>query len=394
MVVDLSGIRTAQPLKYNPLLVSGDEVYVPRVKDEVILLGEVVAPTTFAVPVGANLSLLKLLGKAGQALTPQADRSQAIVLKKGQPPIHVDLHSLLVEGDLSKDVPLTGGEVVVIKEAEKISVIGEVNSPTTFPSSRPVTLLEALAAAGGFTPQADLKAARIVSADGTARTVDIDALWRTGTMPADAQVRPGDVLVIPKSKPQMVLVMGAVTQSTTLDLRGQEDVRLLQALTIAGPTAASDLQRVSVYRGDKCIVVDARSIIEQGNLADNIRLQADDVVYVPESKGVYVLGGVNRPGKIHMRPDMTLLDAIAAAGGALPRAQLARVVVARVRPDGTAEHIRVNLAVYTKGQVPEPVKLKAGDIVYVPYRGQPTTDVWRLLRDSLWVIGTIVSITR
>jgi len=393
-IVDLSGIRTAEPIENNPLLASGDEVYVPKVEEEVVLLGEVEAPATFSIPVGADLTLLKLLGKVGQALTAKADRSQAIMLKPGQPATFIDLHALLIEGDLSKDIRLTGGEVIVIKEARKVSVVGEVNTPTTFHTSRPITVLEALAAAGGFTENADLRAAQIVSADGTSRSVDIEALWTTGALPVDVEIRPGDVLMLPEAEPEHVLVLGAVEKPAVLDIRKQKHPHLLAALTLAAPTPAGNLERVSVYRGDQCMVVDARGIIEQGILADNIELQADDVVYVPEIDAVYVLGGVQTPGKVYLRPDMVLLDALVAAGGTVPRAHLAGVVVSRARPDGIAEHVRVDMSVIKRGGVPEPFQLKGGDIIYVPYTAKPGKTIWTLLRENLWLVSTIISLTR
>jgi polysaccharide export outer membrane protein len=81
---------------------------------------------------------------------------------------------------------------------------------------------------------------------------------------------------------------------------------------------------------------------------------------------VYVTGAVTRPGKIPMERRMTVVDAIAEAGGFDPyRAKLSRVSVLRV--DGDTQRIyRLDLSRILAGEDKAPFYLKPFDVVHVP----------------------------
>ena len=85
------------------------------------------------------------------------------------------------------------------------------------------------------------------------------------------------------------------------------------------------------------------------------------------SKVVYVIGEVGRPGKYIMRGDaIKLREAILAAGLPTPIAALSRVHV--IKPDLTNPRVRkVNLKrILYKGKLKDDVDLAAGEIVVVP----------------------------
>ncbi len=85
------------------------------------------------------------------------------------------------------------------------------------------------------------------------------------------------------------------------------------------------------------------------------------------SKVVYVIGEVNRPGKFIMRGDaIKLREAILAAGLPNPRAAISRVHV--IKPDLNDPAVRViNLKrILYKGKLKDDVDLAAGEIVVVP----------------------------
>ena len=98
----------------------------------------------------------------GGGLTEGADLGSAMILRSGEPVMHVDLRGLLEEGDLTQNEVLLAGDVIVVREAGKISVLGEVNAPQSFQVTEPVSVVEALALAGSTTPDADLRRALVV----------------------------------------------------------------------------------------------------------------------------------------------------------------------------------------------------------------------------------------
>jgi polysaccharide export outer membrane protein len=87
---------------------------------------------------------------------------------------------------------------------------------------------------------------------------------------------------------------------------------------------------------------------------------------VSAAAAIYVTGAVTRPGKFAMDRRMTVVDAIAEAGGADPyRAKLSKVSVLRV--DGEAQKIYwLNLSRVLDGKDSTPFYLKPFDVVRVP----------------------------
>jgi protein involved in polysaccharide export with SLBB domain len=91
-------------------------------------------------------------------------------------------------------------------------------------------------------------------------------------------------------------------------------------------------------------------------------------VYVKElnSKKVFVLGEVARPGTFPFAPNMTIVEALSVAGGFTAAANRNNVIVTR---HGEAGEQRVRLPVekITRGEAPN-YGLRPGDIIFVPDR--------------------------
>lgn len=102
----------------------------------------------------------------------------------------------------------------------------------------------------------------------------------------------------------------------------------------------------------------------------NLSIQPGDVVSVPIDQPIYVYvdGAVKTPGRLEQmasRP-ITLLQAVAKAGGATERANLKKVQILRRGPSGGQQTVlTMNLARIRIGKEPDPV-LADGDVVVVP----------------------------
>jgi protein involved in polysaccharide export with SLBB domain len=84
---------------------------------------------------------------------------------------------------------------------------------------------------------------------------------------------------------------------------------------------------------------------------------------------VTVMGRVKKSGRVNIPPtqDLTLSRAVQEAGGFDTSAKVKGIRVTRKRDDGSVEKLRVDLqAVAVKGE--EDLKLKDGDVIYVPER--------------------------
>jgi len=85
--------------------------------------------------------------------------------------------------------------------SEQVRVIGEAARPQALAYRRDMTVLDVMIAAGGLTDFADGNAARIfrVSEGGKLYSVRLRDLLKRGDITANADMRPGDILIIPQS---------------------------------------------------------------------------------------------------------------------------------------------------------------------------------------------------
>lgn len=84
---------------------------------------------------------------------------------------------------------------------EQIRVIGEAAKPQALAYRKDMTVLDVMIAVGGLTDYADGNGARIfrVSDGGKLYSVRLRDLLKRGDITANAEIRPGDILIIPQS---------------------------------------------------------------------------------------------------------------------------------------------------------------------------------------------------
>ena len=163
-----------------------------------------------------------------------------------------------------------------------------------------------------------------------------------------------------------VAVIGAVTNPGNYDVMGNET--LLQLISRAGGLTERAADRIVVIRKDKSQTIDIEELMSQGTPELNIQLKPGDIVNIPHERyiDVYIFGEVRRPGTMRLKKsgDITLLKAIAQAGGFTNRARKSAIVVKR-KIDGKETKITVNIKKILKGKEP-PFLLEHDDVVFVP----------------------------
>ncbi|MGM0493058.1 MAG: SLBB domain-containing protein [Armatimonadota bacterium] len=384
ITVDLSGLRTDEALDAFLTVQYGDAIHVPRLEDRIAVLGQVNTPGESIMPLGRRVSVLDAVSRVGGGLTEGADRSRAMIIRPGEQIVHVDLARLLEEGDLTQNKMLLPGDVLVVREAGKISVLGEVNAPQSLQMPEPLTVVEALARVGSTTPEADLRRAQVITPEGSI-PIDLEALMMHGEMQYNLAMNPGDVLLVPPAGPETVLVLGAVERPGVIDIREQQQRDVLRLLTAAGPTDMAALETVRIYREDEAITVDMQAVME-GDLSQNLALEPDDVVVVTEVNTVYLMGAVSRQGAVPLTEDLTLLDVVSTYAN-FQAGNMKQVTVLRADEFGETEFLTRNMGQAHKGIAPEDMPLQEGDIIFVPYVDRGFD--WGEARNALWAIGTI-----
>lgn len=102
---------------------------------------------------------------------------------------------------------LKGGDVVVVEEAQPITVEGAVNKAGIFYPRGHATLMQVISQAGGLQDLADISAIKVYGTDGrnekTSREYDVEKI-RQGEI-NDPPVHPGDVVVVGKATGRSII---------------------------------------------------------------------------------------------------------------------------------------------------------------------------------------------
>ncbi|RKU04169.1 sugar ABC transporter substrate-binding protein [Burkholderia sp. Nafp2/4-1b] len=174
--------------------------------------------------------------------------------------------------------------------ANRVYIDGEVRTPGAHPvNDTPMTLLEAVTRAGGFTANADQSRMTLVRA-GAAYPIDLPGLIRERADPSRIVLRNGDLLQVAARDQFGVYVMGEVNKPTTaLPLRNGR-LTLADALSQAGSVnqGTADARQTYVIRAGAdrqahVFHLDGRSPVSMV-LANQFELQPHDVVYVDSTK--------------------------------------------------------------------------------------------------------------
>lgn len=170
-------------------------------------------------------------------------------------------------------------------------------------------------------------------------------------------VNPNVTVWVASYRSQPVQVLGDVARPGLYFLRGPTSV--LDILSEAGGVNHGGANEVRLNHGGAegaLTVLSYDELVSQKVPAPE--LAAGDIVVVPPSV-LTVMGQVSKPGEIAFRSGMTISQCIAAAGGALPVANLGNVTILR----GT-ETIRVDVRRILRGKAAD-VVVQPGDRVYV-----------------------------
>ncbi len=150
---------------------------------------------------------------------------------------------------------------------------------------------------------------------------------------------------------------------------------VLESLSLAGGTLhtsasgttedLADLNHAFIIRNGERLPIDFASLINKGDMEQNIYMQPDDFVYFPSSlaRDIYILGAVRLPRAVS-RSQGTLVAALAAAGGPVKNAYLSHVAIVRGSLANPQIAI-VDVNDILKGKATD-IALEPRDIVYVP----------------------------
>ncbi|MDD3781355.1 MAG: SLBB domain-containing protein [Limnochordia bacterium] len=359
--VDVNQFLQGGDLAANPLLESGDMIYVPPA-GRAAIFGEVRQPASYSL--GQGLDILELLAAAGGALD-TADLERVVVTSQGEEgPLEriVNVQELL--SGRGRPTALRPNDVVFVPKKQQVMVLGAVQNPGVYPLHSEATLLEIIARAGGVLPTGDPSAIAITRRGAGQELIvaDLQPALSGRTGGDNPTVDPDDVIFVPEGY-QNALVLGAVRSPGSFAVR--EQWRILDLLAEAGGTTERAGDELTLLRSGVTRTIDLGALERLG--LQNERVLPGDVLYVAEgSRQVLVLGEVARPGAYEFRRGDRLLDALALAGGLTPEAWEEQVSLTRQTAQGTQVFTVDFSELMTTRFLADNLPLESGDVIIVP----------------------------
>jgi polysaccharide export outer membrane protein len=161
-------------------------------KSSVTLLGQVERSGKYSLdPESAEgvSTLVALLAKAGGVTDKAADYCYLIRNENGQSAKQrVDLVDLLRNGNISANLPLNNGDIVLVPEMEVFYIYGEAQRPGRYKLERDMTVMQGLSVASGMTPRGNVKGIVLNRRDG--------ATMKSLPAGLDDRLQPNDVIYV------------------------------------------------------------------------------------------------------------------------------------------------------------------------------------------------------
>ena len=350
-------------------------------------------PSDYIIGPGDELQI-KIWGQVQASLRAFVDRSGQIYIPQvGQVPVagvhYADLEQHL-KTEISKifknfNVTANIGRLRSIQ----VIVVGDARYPGTYTISSLSTLVNAIFASGGPTPQGSLRHIQVRRDGATITDFDFYDLLIKGDKTKDVRLQPGDVLFIPHVGP-LVAVSGSVNSPAIYEMKDSSTLNDL--IEIAGDlSTVADTKRITV---DRFVDHQARKTLEfpYDEQSRALPLQDGDIVrvfsIVPRFEDTVTLRGhVANPGRYPWKPGMRVRDLIPDTQALLtrrywrnraaivngrateypipaPQTPTARSIPSQPQPNGTAPNAAApNNATAPNGAATPPVTDETGNVI-------------------------------
>jgi polysaccharide export outer membrane protein len=178
---------------------------------------------------------------------------------------------------------------------------------------------------------------------------------------------PHVTIFVDESASQGVTLLGEISKPGVYPDLG--DHKLYDLISVAGGFTPSAARKVSIVRRNQTQPINLTLPRNLGDdLSSNVDVLPGDTIMVPRAPIIYVVGDVGRPsGLLVDNGSLTVLQAIALAGGTNKTAKMGGVRIIRKGPTGMTE-TEVHLKQMLEAKAPD-VPLQGDDILFVPVSG-------------------------
>jgi protein involved in polysaccharide export with SLBB domain len=274
-------------MQQNYELRGGDVLVVPELA-RVAIAGEVAQPTSF-LPT-PRLTVLEALVRSG-GFTPQAGLKQALLNRRDGTVLALNLEKLWRRGDLTQNMELTPGDVIMIPRApaEEVLVTGAVSQPGTIDlkDEENRSLLKVLTATGQR-ENSDMTRVSVYR-ENQHYVINVREMLNQGDLSKNIALEPGDVVYVPDA--ERVVVLGAVLKPGIYHYDDRLTVMeyIAQAGGITGRPELGALIRTRSDGTTEFVRLNAAQMA-QGTLPELVKVMPGDIIYfqpISQKKGMW-----------------------------------------------------------------------------------------------------------
>lgn len=196
--VDLQKLWAHGELEGNVKLHAGETLIVPEKQPEdIIVLGAVEKKGAYNIALMKGATLLRMVQMA--VPTEKADMRKVQLHRAGSEPVLVNLDTMEKTGDVSNDILLQAGDVIVVNEADKVYLIGAFGKPGIYPFDPEKSVFDYITDAQlglGFGHSVGSLVRLDENGETQVTELDLSKLKR-GQLPVNVDVQPGDIIYFP-----------------------------------------------------------------------------------------------------------------------------------------------------------------------------------------------------
>lgn len=359
----------------NVTVQDGDTLQLVARTIPISVAGQVTNPGNYDAPLNSQIAEAIILAGGPSK---SAALSKATVKRADGTILSVNLRDAMTSLDSISNIKLQAKDFILVPEAkEKVMLLGAVQKPgfVDIEDGTKLSIAGALALVGGATPKAALTKTVVKHADGTSVPIDLHKVVFLGDPAANIDLASGDTVTIPVTDGR-VSIIGAVQRSGSYEIPDAEQLQVSDVIALAGgvmPKAA--LTKATLTHSDGTMVpVDLFKVLSRNEQNENLPVASGDVITVPESKGIAVLGEVTKPGPYNIEEGNNphLTDIIALVGGLSGKLDTSRIAISRRSPAGKLLTLEIDpIALLEKRDFTQNAQIYDGDLITVSSTKSP-----------------------
>jgi protein involved in polysaccharide export with SLBB domain len=333
----------------------------------VYILGQVKTPGIYEAK--NNWRINQALAAAG-GLSVDTDLAAVIVNRNNQRILDTPLLPILRDPSSRNNLVLRNGDTIRFYERKvSVSVTGAVLRPGIYSVPTGNGVAQAIGLSGGPTTAAALTRASIRRANGQTLPVNLYKAFIENDTASNTTLVEGDVIIVPEQKDR-ISVLGAVAKPGFFPMEDGRQLKVSDAIALAGGSKENAALTRAVLRrnGNFELPINLYNLLVNGSQNENLVLQPDDTISIPEARGVTVIGEVTQPGTYYLEEGKQprISDALASAGGLKIKPEQAKISVTRNNAGGKFASVSIDaVRLFEQSNLTENQVIQDGDIVSV-----------------------------